>query len=146
MKVFCAVLFFSVVVVTHAVMYKDCGSKSCKINAVDVDGCAATAESCDFHRGTTVNMTLKFTAIEKVDKLKNSLQGNVGGTWIPFSSSDACSSITPSCPVAANAEASFQISVAISKLYPQISVPVRDELKDESGAECACFLVQGKIV
>ena len=25
MKVFCAVLFFSVVVVTHAVMYKDCG-------------------------------------------------------------------------------------------------------------------------
>ena len=118
------------------------GSKSCKINAVDVDGCAATAESCDFHRGTTVNMTLKFTAseflsaryqysgviaffpVEKVDKLKNSLQGNVGGTWIPFSSSDACSSITPSCPVAANAEASFQISVAISKLYPQVSCTV----------------------
>ncbi|XP_065883083.1 NPC intracellular cholesterol transporter 2 homolog a-like [Dysidea avara] len=116
-----------------------------------MDGCAATAESCNFHTGTTVNMTtygmtLKFTTIEKVDKLKNSLQGNIGDTWIPFNSSDACPIITPSCPVAANAEATFCISVAIIKLYPQISVPIRDELKDGSGAECTCFLVQGKIV
>jgi len=40
------------------------GSKNCKVNSVNVDGCTATAQSCDLHRGTTVNMMLNFTASE----------------------------------------------------------------------------------
>ena len=39
------------------------GSKDCKINSLDVSNCAADAQSCNFVRGTTVNMTLKFTTI-----------------------------------------------------------------------------------
>ena len=38
------------------------GSKVCKINSVDVTGCAADAQTCDLVRGKTVNMTMKFTA------------------------------------------------------------------------------------
>jgi len=81
MKLLCAILLCSYfVIVTHAVMFKDCGktlclrvsavwvsrtgSKNCKVNSVDVEGCAATAQSCDLERGTTVNMTLNFTASE----------------------------------------------------------------------------------
>ena len=37
------------------------GSKDCKINSLDVSNCAADATSCDFTRGDTINMTLKFT-------------------------------------------------------------------------------------
>ena len=37
------------------------GSKDCKIDSVDVSNCAADAQSCDFPRGQTINMTMKFT-------------------------------------------------------------------------------------
>ena len=38
------------------------GSTDCKINSLDVSNCAADAQSCDFPRGQTINMTLKFTS------------------------------------------------------------------------------------
>ena len=37
------------------------GSKLCKINLVDMTGCAADAQTCDLVRGRTINMTMNFT-------------------------------------------------------------------------------------
>ena len=115
------------------------GSSSCMINSVDVNNCAPDAQSCDFPRGTTVKMTLKFTTSEfwvvspdifrtylfvpesAANDLKSILQGEIGGTWVPFNTSDACPSITPSCPIAANTASTFELNVPISKVYPTVS-------------------------
>jgi len=57
----------------------------------------------------------------QVDNLKNSLLGQVGGTWVPFQNKDACPTITPACPVPSGADATFTASVTVSKLYPTVS-------------------------
>ncbi|XP_065920806.1 NPC intracellular cholesterol transporter 2 homolog a-like [Dysidea avara] len=147
MKLFCVAVLFSVVFVIHGVDYIDCGSKSCKIDDVVVSGCAQDAKSCDLPRGTTVTMSMKFTTQnQRIDKLRNTLQGDIKGTWIPFNNTDACNSITPSCPLNANTPATFNLSVPINKLFPAISVPIKTELIDNNGVPCTCIEVQGKIV
>lgn len=85
----CVIVLFCIVIAANAVQYVDCGkltvpalarriylaimiilvlisifltgSKICKINSVNVNGCAADAQTCDLVRGTTVTMTLNFT-------------------------------------------------------------------------------------
>ncbi|XP_065901836.1 NPC intracellular cholesterol transporter 2 homolog a-like [Dysidea avara] len=145
MKLFYAVaLLFSAVFVTQAVMFKDCGSVSCKINSVDVRGCAENAQTCDVVKGQTVNMTLKFTTSSEMKDLKNSVEGLVGGTWVQFKMEDACSNTTPACPVPT--DATYIFSLTISKLYPEISVVAKSNMTDDSGAVCTCFEIQVKIV
>ena len=81
MKFLCVSVLLCIVVVTNGVQYIDCGkcnsmrwdftyemyrpfltgSKLCKINSVDVTGCAADAQTCNLVRGKSVNMTMKFT-------------------------------------------------------------------------------------
>ena len=78
MKCLCVSVLLCIVMITNAVQFLDCGkcrdvvsyeiyrplltgSKLCKINSVDVTGCAADAQTCDLVRGKTVNMTMKFT-------------------------------------------------------------------------------------
>ena len=56
-----------------------------------------------------------------VNNLKNNVQGLVGGTWVPFQNKDACPTITPACPVPSGTDATFTISIVVSKLYPQVS-------------------------
>lgn len=114
------------------------GSKGCKINRVDVSGCAADAETCNFVRGKTVNMTLQFTTSmcqlgtcddtkycylvdQQISTLEAVLQGNIAGTWVPFSREQACSHIKPPCPIKANVMATYTLSLAISELYPTVS-------------------------
>ncbi|XP_065920566.1 NPC intracellular cholesterol transporter 2 homolog a-like [Dysidea avara] len=146
MKIFCVAVLFSVVLMTRAVMYKDCGSATCVLNSVDVSGCAADAQTCNFVRGQTANMTLKFTTKSDVNNLKNNVQGLVGGTWVPFQNKDACPTITPACPVPSGTDATFTISIVVSKLYPQIGLIIEDKMTDSTGAVCTCFELQAKIV
>ena len=59
---------------------------------------------------------------QTIEKLRCTLQGDIKGTWIPFNNTDACGSITPSCPINASTPATFDLSVPISKLFPAVSL------------------------
>jgi len=60
-------------------------------------------------------------ADQTIDKVKADLEGEIKDTWIPFNNTDACDSITPTCPLEANTSATFELSVPISKLFPAVS-------------------------
>jgi len=58
---------------------------------------------------------------DSLNNLKNSLQGYVGGVWVPFQNKDACPTITPACPIPISTDETFTFGVAVSDLYPTVS-------------------------
>ena len=114
------------------------GSKDCKINSLDVSNCAADAQSCDFPRGQTINMTLKFTTTSSllhnscmiilnnnylgssVNGLTNAISGYVSGIWVPFKKTNVCDSLG-TCPLKTGTAATYILTLSISNDYPKVS-------------------------
>ena len=59
--------------------------------------------------------------VQDVDGLKNSLSGDIRGTWVPFSTTEICDLTVPKCPIKKNTLATYFLSIAINKLYPTVS-------------------------
>ena len=107
--------------------------------------------------------------LDNVTDLKDDIEGQVNGVWVPFKKTDVCEAIEQSCPLSSGVTVTYVLSISISKVYPtvsaivclsviidftltskfQINVIVRSNMTDTVNSNpgiCTCFKMQGKIV
>ena len=58
--------------------------------------------------------------VQTVNNLENELEGDVHNVWVHFSTTDACKTMTPTCPVKGGTMVTYVYSLHINKLYPQV--------------------------
>jgi len=138
--IFVAVLFCTVN--ANDVKYKDCGSVSGTIESIDITPCPQ--EPCPFKRSTTINVTVDFTAKVAISSATTKVYGFIAGVKVPFPvASDACKDMT--CPIAAGAKVTYKNSVDVKPEYPNVSVVVQWEVRDQDGKDIICFNVPVQI-
>ena len=109
--------------------------------------------------------------LDNVTDLKDDIEGQVNGAWVPFKKTDVCEAIEKQqkCPIPNGVTVMYVLSISISKIYPtvstivclsaiidftltskfQINVIVRSNMTDTVNSNpgiCTCFEMQGKIV
>ncbi|KAK3792339.1 hypothetical protein RRG08_046648 [Elysia crispata] len=121
---------------------KDCGSKLATIDAIDINPCSSIP--CPFKKGTSVNVTIDFTAKADISSAKSSVHGIIASVPVPFplKDSDACHFMK--CPIKSGDKVTYKNSVDVLTAYPEITVLVKWEIVAEQ--DVICFTVPVKIV
>ncbi|CAG2179460.1 unnamed protein product [Oppiella nova] len=112
------------------------------VNWINVSDCdPSLTDRCIFKKGTNVTISTS----ESTDSLKVKITGTVLGLSVPWrvNPDNACAHGV-NCPVAANVDNVFMLSMPISPAYPSIPVQVRLRLEDSRKRPhfCAQFPVK----
>ncbi|CAB0008798.1 unnamed protein product [Nesidiocoris tenuis] len=59
---------------------------------------------------------------------------------------DGCKDSGLTCPMAADSEGKYELSIPIKQIYPKLKVNVKLELQDQNSQEIICVLIPSKIV
>ncbi|VEN41020.1 unnamed protein product [Callosobruchus maculatus] len=118
--------------------FKDCGSKGGSVQLVDVDGC--TKGRCPFNRGTEATVKFTFKSDVKEDKLKALVHGIIAHVAVPFPlpNENACKDSGIKCPIESGNTYTYVATLPVLKEYPQISLDVKFELKNENDEDLIC--------
>ncbi|EFX84782.1 NPC intracellular cholesterol transporter 2 homolog a-like isoform X2 [Daphnia pulex] len=137
----------SVVLATHALIFKDCGSVYGKVRSVAVSGCE-TSNTCILKSGSSANFTVVFTSLEDTDTTKASVHGIIAGIPMPFPlpQSDACQNSGLVCPLSNGQNYTYTASIPISPAYPKIKVLVKWELQEVHGKDLFCIEIPAAIL
>ncbi|OON19579.1 hypothetical protein X801_04550 [Opisthorchis viverrini] len=91
------------------------------VKAVDLEPC--NGDPCTVHKGQPTSFVITFGAQKDIDpkyfRLYSRVDGTLGEAVIP--DSDACSRITPSCPLRAGQEYKFTYNERINWNLPNVS-------------------------
>lgn len=90
-----------------------------------------------------------FVANADATTLKPRVRATVEGTTInyPYPEKDACKSLTNGeCPLSEGDEATYNLKMSISKLYPKVKPNIEFALVDEKDNVQVCFSVDCEVV
>ncbi|XP_069116387.1 NPC intracellular cholesterol transporter 2-like [Argopecten irradians] len=124
--------------------FKDCGSVTGHINSITVTPCPS--EPCALIRGTNVSVEIDFTANEHSGKVTTSVHGIIAGIPVPFMSTDSCTAGNVQCPLATQTHSIYTNYIPVLTIYPEISLLVKWELKDEHDRDLVCFVMPATIL
>ncbi|XP_012533990.1 NPC intracellular cholesterol transporter 2 [Monomorium pharaonis] len=111
-----------------------------------VEGCDSSP--CKLYRGTDLNAQWDFVANADAESLKPRVKVTFAGITIeyPYPEQDACKSLTNGeCPLSEGDEATYNLKMPISELYPSLSMTIEFGLIDENDNAQVCFLVDGQV-
>ncbi|XP_048734440.1 NPC intracellular cholesterol transporter 2-like [Ostrea edulis] len=139
-----ACIFLALLSISFAdnVNYKDCGSVSGKIEAVDINPCPT--EPCELKRNTNITISLDFMSNSNSATFKTIVHGIIGGVPVPFPSSNG--KITPPLPIKPDQKITYTNAIFVEPTYPKISLLVKWEIWDASRKDFVCFVVPAEIV
>jgi len=122
------------------VTFKDCGSVSGKIAAVNVDPC--DVEPCVLHHGANITVGVNFTALTNSATATTVVHGIIAGVPVPFPvPSDCCNNHNLKCPIVANTTDYYHNFVFCSPSYPKLKLVAKWEVQDDKGKDIMCFEV-----
>ncbi|TGZ64055.1 hypothetical protein CRM22_006563 [Opisthorchis felineus] len=126
-------------------LYMDCGSKTGKVNSLEVVPCEGP--SCTLHRGKNSTIKLGFQSNVFVQAGSVAVHGVIAHVPVPFSldNSHICDFLTPSCPIQPNQLYMYTFSLLVHSSYPPIRLDIRWELRDDSGSDIACVQFPAQI-
>lgn len=114
--------------------------------AVNIDNC--NDKYCEVKRSTPAKMELTFKPTKEATNLSGAIHAQIGGTWIPWplgSASKVCNNLVKGeCPVAANVEATYGVSIKIPIIAPigtKTVVQLRVTDQDKNVVACTRFPV-----
>lgn len=143
----CLMAFSSTLAARTPIEYKPCPGVESegKLSTVDVNPCPA--QPCVFHKGTTVNATIKFTPSVTVSNGTLETYGIIGGQPLPFPlpKPNACKGHNLECPLKAGQEYSMTISLFIKELYPSLQLIVKMDFKLPDKKYLFCFQFPAEI-
>lgn len=62
------------------------------------------------------------TVDQDITTLTNSIEGEVGGIWVPFGTPiNGCDTTNPKCPIASATAAVYTLSLPIKSEYPKVT-------------------------
>ncbi|KAL0118652.1 hypothetical protein PUN28_009372 [Cardiocondyla obscurior] len=110
------------------------------------EGC--NSSPCYFYRGTDFNAQWDFVANADTKSLKPRVRVTVMGSTInyPYPRPNACEDLINSeCPLDDGDEATYNVSMPISKLYPSLTLTIEFSLVDDYNHVQVCFKIDGKV-
>uniref|UniRef100_A0A182NJY2 MD-2-related lipid-recognition domain-containing protein n=1 Tax=Anopheles dirus TaxID=7168 RepID=A0A182NJY2_9DIPT len=116
---------------------------------VRVEGC--TVPPCDLVRGTDAIMDMDFTAPFAAANLRTEVMATALGVTAPFElpadRAAACNwLLNAQCPVSANEDITYRLSMPVLLIYPRVSLTVEINLVDDDGQSLACFMLDARVV
>lgn len=111
-----------------------------------VAGC--NSSPCNIYRGTDLLAQWDFVSNADAKSLKPRVRVTFWGSTInyPYPEQDACKSLTNGeCPLSEGDEATYNLKMPISKVYPAIALTIEFGLVDENNNVQVCFKIQGKV-
>ncbi|XP_011159463.1 NPC intracellular cholesterol transporter 2 [Solenopsis invicta] len=111
-----------------------------------VDGC--DSPPCDFVRNTDLIAQWGFEANADAESLKPRVKVTLEGYTFdyPYPEKDACKSLVDSeCPLSEGDEATYNLKMPISKVYPSVTLTIEFGLIDENDNVQVCFKLDGKV-
>ncbi|XP_061423899.1 NPC intracellular cholesterol transporter 2 [Lethenteron reissneri] len=120
------------------VKFKDCGSQTGKISAVNIIPCPT--QPCILCKDKTYNINVTFTSDTESQGSTAVVHGILAGIPIPFPipNNDGCKSgIT--CPIAKNQAYTYDVGLPVKSDYPSIKLVVKWELRDDKANDLFCF-------
>ncbi|XP_067007805.1 NPC intracellular cholesterol transporter 2 homolog a [Anabrus simplex] len=142
-----------------AVDILECSEEKTKHSQADkifVSSCAENSKLCNLKKKTDVNLEVKFTAPENIEKLDNSVHAKLFGIPFPFIGVDGtsvCNKIFKAsdgskseCPLKAGEEYIYKDSFPVQEIYPKVRVQVHWNLLYGNNKSAFCFEIPAKIV
>ncbi|EAA04248.1 NPC intracellular cholesterol transporter 2-like [Anopheles arabiensis] len=116
---------------------------------VRVEGC--TVPPCDLVRGSDAIMDMDFTAPFAAANLRTQVVATALGVTAPFElpadRAAACNwLLNTQCPVSANEDITYRLSMPVLLVYPRVSLTVEIDLVDDAGQSLACFELDARVV
>ncbi|XP_035907732.1 NPC intracellular cholesterol transporter 2-like [Anopheles stephensi] len=149
-----SVLSVLLLVATTTVMGAGVATRACSggrpaPTEVRVEGC--TVPPCDLVRGSDAIMDMDFTAPFAADTLRTEVVATALGVTAPFElpadRAAACNwLLNAQCPVSANEDITYRLSMPVLLIYPRVSLTVEINLVDDAGQSLACFLLDARVV
>lgn len=124
---------------------KDCVPVDGNLTGLAVNDCDGSTE-CVLKRGTDARVTINFTSTVTSHKVTPIIHGILGPFEVPFGvpqETDCPSSVA--CPIQPDGLYTYQGSFHVESYYPEISVEVKLELRDDVGEDLVCVKVPVKI-
>lgn len=131
---------------SSAIKFTDCGSKLGKLLAISVAGCEST-DVCPLKKGVNASFEVDFVPNQVVDKLSMLVYGHIAGVDIPFPlpNPNACSDCNVDCPVQVGKTYQYRNNIFVKNEYPPISLSVKLQLQDSTGAVVVCGMLKAHI-
>ncbi|GFT50796.1 NPC intracellular cholesterol transporter 2 [Nephila pilipes] len=131
--------------------FKDCGSTTGQVKAVEVTDCPDSEDTCILKRGSTKGITIKFASKTGSKSVKTVIHGVIealGNLNLPFplprSKSDGCKSGL-ACPLKNGENYVYNNSLDVKSFYPPFGVTVRWELKGDDNSDIVCIEIPCQI-
>jgi Niemann-Pick C2 protein len=103
---------------------------------------------CALYRGYNVSAEWDFVVPEETKALKPRVRATVMGATVnyPFPQKDACATLTNAkCPLDANEDATYELTMPILKNYPKISLVIEFAFLDDNDKVVVCFKLPAKV-
>ncbi|XP_069771573.1 uncharacterized protein [Narcine bancroftii] len=128
----------------QSVKFKDCGSQTGKVIAVDITACSSLP--CELHKGKRYDVNVTFVSLTASETSKANVYGILSGIHLPFPLpiDDGCKSGIQ-CPIRKNQKYNYLNSLQIKNEYPSIELVVEWKLLDDKNRNIFCWEVPVQI-
>lgn len=124
---------------------EDCGSVDGTWTGLAVNECDGSFE-CVVKRGRDATLTINFTSRVTSRKVTPVIHGILGPLEVPFpvpQETDCPTSVT--CPIQPDELYTYQGSFPVEAYYPEISVKMKLELRDDAEKDLVCLEVPVRV-
>ncbi|CAO1419541.1 unnamed protein product [Diamesa hyperborea] len=138
------------VMYSQSVEFTDCGSVTGSFSKISVTNCSSTeGKRCILTRNSNATIQIDFSLNNDVEvtEVKAVCHGIIMGMAVPFPlpNSDGCSGCNLVCPLKKGENYEYSTTLPVLKVYPQATVDVKWELKDNNNNVIICVLIPAKI-
>jgi hypothetical protein len=125
------------------------GRRPITVQKFELDGC--TSYPCKLVRKSNATLKYTFVSSRRINDLKLKIAGVIGGSEVPFAvdDTDHCNIAVVAggkCPLARNKQYRYQFSMPILEQYPKVSLVIKYEIVDASGASLLCLSFPAQIL
>ncbi|KAK7104152.1 NPC intracellular cholesterol transporter 2 homolog a-like [Littorina saxatilis] len=126
-----------------SLVFKDCGSKTGKVDAVNFNGTCNAEKQAILKKGTSVQLQISLDSNDDSKQLTSVVHGIIAGIPVkfPLGDPDACKKSNIVCPIQKGKKYTYSPVIKVETSYPSISLVVKWEVQDDNNADLFCITI-----